>query len=53
MSEPKDIALAAREKRARRVQNLKKAIIISLLLAILLPILLCIILFARVGHLEK
>lgn len=53
MSEPKDIALAAREKRARRVQNLKKAIIISLLLAILLPILLCIILFAKVGHLEK
>ena len=53
MSEPKDIALAAKEKRARRVQNLKKAIIISLLLAILLPILLCIILFARVGHLEK
>lgn len=53
MSEQKDVALAAREKRARRVQNLKKAIIISLLLAILLPILLCIILFARVGHLEK
>ncbi len=53
MSEPKDIALAVREKRARRVQNLKKAIIISLFLAILLPILLCIILFARVGHLEK
>lgn len=35
------------------MQNLKKAIIISLFLAILLPILLCIILFARVGHLEK
>ncbi|MBD5545255.1 MAG: polysaccharide deacetylase [Lachnospiraceae bacterium] len=53
MSEQKDIALAAREKRAKRVQNLKKAIIISLLLAILLPILLCIILFVRMGHLEK
>lgn len=53
MSEQKDVALAAREERARRVQNLKKAIIISLLLAILLPILLCIILFARVGRLEK
>lgn len=53
MSESKDIALAVREKRARRVQNLKKAIIIGLLLAILLPILLCIILFTRVGHLEK
>ncbi|MCM1160805.1 MAG: polysaccharide deacetylase [Roseburia sp.] len=53
MSEQKDVALAAKEERARRVQNLKKAIIISLLLAILLPILLCIILFARVGHLEK
>ena len=53
MSESKDIALAVREKRARRVQNLKKAIIIGLLLAILLPILLCIILFARVGRLEK
>lgn len=53
MSEPKDVALADREKRARRVQNLKKAIVISLLLAILLPILLCIILFTRVGNLEK
>lgn len=53
MSESKDIALAVREKRARRVQNLKKAIIIGLFLAILLPILLCIILFARVGRLEK
>lgn len=53
MSEEKDIAVAAREKRAKRVQRLKKTIIIALFLAILLPILLCIILFVRVNHLEQ
>lgn len=53
MSEEKDTALAVREKRARRVRNLKRTIIIGLFLAILLPILLCIILFVRVNHLEQ
>ena len=53
MSEEKDIAVAAREKRAKRVQRLKKTIIIALFLAILLPLLLCIILFVRVNHLEQ
>lgn len=53
MSESKDIALAVSQKRAKRVKNLKKAIIFGLLLGILLPILLCIVLFVRVAQLEK
>lgn len=53
MSEEKDIAVAVGKERAKRVQRLKKAIIISLFLAILLPVLLCIILFVRVNGLEK
>lgn len=42
-----------KHKRAKRVQRLKKIILIGLALAILLPILLCIILFKRIDKLEK
>lgn len=42
-----------KQNRAKRVQRLKKIIVIGLALAILLPILLCIILFIRVNKLEQ
>lgn len=39
-------------ERRRRINRLKKIIVVTILLAILLPVLLCIILFLKVGRLE-
>lgn len=40
-------------ERRRRVNRLKKIIVVTIILAILLPVLLCIILFLKVGRLEQ
>lgn len=42
-----------RQDRAKRVQRLKKILIISLITAILLPILLCIMMMFKIAHLEQ
>lgn len=40
-------------ERRRRIERLKKIIVVTIILAILLPVLLCIILFVKVGRLEQ
>lgn len=40
-------------ERRRRIDRLKKIIVVTIILAILLPVLLCVILFLKVGRLEQ
>ncbi len=52
MDKGPDKPLRTETERRRRVNRLKKLIILTIILAILLPVLLCIILFLKVGRLE-
>lgn len=52
MEKGPDKPLRTETERRRRVNRLKKLIILTIILAILLPVLLCIILFLKVGRLE-
>ena len=48
-----DKPVRTQAQRRRRIDRLKKIIILTVILAILIPVLLCIILFFRVGRLEQ
>lgn len=53
MSEIQETDIVQQQKRRKRVQTLKKLIIIGLFVAILIPIVLCVILFMKLNRLES
>ncbi|MCM1539521.1 MAG: polysaccharide deacetylase family protein [bacterium] len=48
-----DKPVRTQAERRRRIDRLKKIIVVTIILAILLPVLLCVILFLKVGRLEQ